>query len=315
MRVLSRIGVCLIAAGISASAAADIVVDGYVLGLENVSNYNVNVVNGNLEITINTTDGNWTLLPSDVVPDPDPITLTFSGNPTTVNEGASVTFSWTSSNASTCTTSGGNAAWAALGSVALSGSAIITMDTLNPPAFQLTCTGAGLNPVARAVNVTVNEVFVDPNPTNCPAPETSSGEVVSWSDYWGGQTWPSQDVVQKDDRIGRFDYLAIEFNTANFNGFGLVKTIQLSDGNRNVAISKCPGVFVEAVPAACFQRQANGQSLFWSTDGSRACQLDNNTTYYVNITYVDVANQSSSSTFCGSSSCRFYINGGAAATN
>lgn len=314
MRVLSKIGVSLAVAAFAFAANADVIVDGQTLSKEQISSYSIDVNNGNYSIVITTTDG-WTLEPSNVVPDPDPITLTFSANPTTVNEGSSVTFNWTSSNASTCTTAGGNAAWAGQGAVALSGSAAITMNTLNPPPFQLTCSGAGLNPVTRAVNIIVNEVIVNPNPTDCPAPEASSGEVVSWSDYWGGQTFPSQDVVQKDDRIGRFEYLAIEFNTSNFNGFGLVKTIQFSDGNRNVAISKCPGVFVEAVPAACFQRQANGQSLFWSTDGSRACNLNKNTTYYVNVTYVDVANQSSSSTFCGSSSCRFYINGGAAATN
>lgn len=317
MRVLNKFGVCLLVAGIVSSANADISIDGDVLPMDQVDTYNVSVDQNGLNVTITTVNGNWDLLPSDFVPDPDPITLSFTADLTTVNQAELVNFTWTSTNAETCTATGGNAAWGLLGTVALNDTQEIRMNMLNPEAFVLSCEAVDKNTVSRAIVITV----VDPTTTggpgpgpdaDCPAPEVTS-DIVAWEDFWGGRVFPDQDVIQKDARIGRFDNLALEINTGNFNGFGVIKTIQLSDGNRNVAISECPGVFVQNVPSDCLQRQANGQTLFWSTDGSRSCNMEKNKTYYINITYVDVLNQSSSSTFCGSSSCRFYLSAGAAA--
>ncbi len=306
MRVFNKIGLCLLAAGIASAANADIIIDGQTLPIEAISSYQVQVnEQGRYTIIVQTENG-WTLEPSDVIPDPDPITLTFSATPSTVNEGESVSFSWSSANAENCTTSGGNAAWAALGNAGVNGSADIPM-TLNPSPFQMTCSATGLNPVVRSISITVLDPDVG-GPTDCPAPEVSSGSVVTWENYWGGQSFPNQDVGEKSQTLNRNSYIAIEFNTGNFNGLGRLLTIYITDGIRNVSVSSCPGVFVQDVPAACFQEQANGRGMFWSTDGSTACNLNKNQTYYMNVTYADVKNVTPSSSFCPNSSCRFKLN-------
>jgi len=305
MRVFNKFGVCLLVAGLASAANADIIIDGQTLPIEDIDTYQVQVnAQGQYTIIIETTDG-WTLEESNVVPDPDPITLSLSANPSSVNVGESVEFTWSSTNAETCTTSGGNAAWAAL-DAGLSGSANITM-TLNPSSFQMTCSATGLNSVSRSRNITV----IDPNgggPTNCPSPEVNSGEVITWADFWGGQAFPDQDTIEKSQRIDRNDYVAIEFNTGNFNGIGRFKTIQVSSGVRNVALAACPGMFTEDVPAACFQEQSNGQGLLWSTDGTYECNLNPNQTYYLNMTYVDVEDVTSGGSLCSRTSCRFNLN-------
>lgn len=324
MRVLYKFGLCLLVAGAVSAAHADIIVDGYTLPREDVSSYNVQInSDGSYNIQITTTAG-YMLAPEGTPPpppDPNAITVSLSADLTTINQFEQVTFTWTSTNADTCTTSGGNVGWANLGDVGPSGSRALRMNLLTPDPFILTCNSATQEPASSSLVITVVDPNAPPAPppplpgpnANCPASEASGGDIDTWSDFWGGQAFPNQDIVQKDDRIGRNEYLALEFNTGTFNGFGVVKTIQFSDGNRNVAISECPGVFLQDVPAACFQRQANGQSLFWSTDGSQGCNLENDKTYYLNITYVDVNNESTSSSFCASTSCRFYLSGGAAA--
>lgn len=306
MRVFNKLGVCLLVAGMASAANADIIIDGQTLPIEAIDSYQVQVdAQGRYTVIVETTDG-WTLEESDVIPDPDPITLSLSANPNTVDLGDTVTFTWSSTNAETCTATGGNSAWAALGDAGLSGTAVITM-TMNPSPFQMTCSANGLNSVSRSRNITV----IDPNgggPNNCPSPEVSSGEVITWEDLWGGETFPDQDTTEKSQRIGRNEYVAIEFNTSNFNGIGRFKTIQVSSGLRNVSVANCPGMFTEDVPAACFQEQANGQGLLWSTDGTYDCNLNSNETYYLNITYSDVEDVTSGGSFCSKSTCRFNLN-------
>lgn len=311
MRVLSRLGACLLVAGVATAANADIIIDSNTLPIEEISSYQVSVDSeGRYTINIVTNDGDWKLEKNGVTSTPA-VTLNFSANPTTVDEAGMVTFTWTSENADTCLAVDGNGGWQATGFVPVNGTATLPMFMLNPPPFRITCEGEGFAPTTRSIVITVipdNPVTPPPGPNNCGAPEVSFGNVVTWEDFWGGQSFPAQDIVEKTQRLGRNEYIAIEFNTADFNGLGRLKTIQISNGVRNIAISECPGVFVQDVPAACFDEQSNGPGLFYSTDGSQLCNLDKNKLYYANITYSDVDDVTAGSTFCSSSSCVFNLN-------
>jgi hypothetical protein len=78
---------------------------------------------------------------------PAPV-VTFSSSATSVTKGGTVTLTWSSTNATSCTASGG---WT--GTQATSGT--VTSSALNTSTtFTLTCSGAGLN-VAQSVNVAV----------------------------------------------------------------------------------------------------------------------------------------------------------------
>ena len=96
--------------------------------------------------------------------------LTLSANPTSVTSGQSSTLTWTSTDATSCTASGG---WS--GSKAVSGSESVgpLSTTTN---FTLACTGAGGN-VQRSVSVTVNAppptsgLDARPSNTTCIAPD------------------------------------------------------------------------------------------------------------------------------------------------
>jgi hypothetical protein len=93
-----------------------------------------------------------------------PPTMSFNASPTLVNNNGSTTLTWSSSNASSCSASGG---WS--GTKALSGSQLITALT-SSATFSLGCTGTG-GTVNRSVTVTVSASFIvdaawAPNPDN-----------------------------------------------------------------------------------------------------------------------------------------------------
>ncbi len=83
-----------------------------------------------------------------------PPTASITANPTTVVSGSSSTLTWSSANATACTASANpaNAQWS--GSVALSGSKVITNITQNT-IFTIVCSGPGI-PSPATSNVTVN---------------------------------------------------------------------------------------------------------------------------------------------------------------
>lgn len=74
------------------------------------------------------------------------VTVGISASPTTTTVGQSITLTWTSANASSCTASG---AWS--GSVATSGSQAVTAGAAGTSSYTITCGG-----VASTANVTIN---------------------------------------------------------------------------------------------------------------------------------------------------------------
>ncbi|MBL8157953.1 lamin tail domain-containing protein [bacterium] len=109
-------------------------------------------------------------------PTPKP-TLTFTANPAEIGEGESSTLSWSTTNATSCTASGG---WS--GGKNTSGSQSVSPD--EDTTYTLNCSGAG-GSVSKSVTVSVDEeeplptptLDFDANPTNVTAGGTST---LSW---------------------------------------------------------------------------------------------------------------------------------------
>lgn len=116
-------------------------------------------------------------------------TLTLSVSPTTVSSGGSATLTWSSTNAGSCTATGG---WT--GSQALSGSKTITNIT-SAQTYTLTCTGVGnTTTVSKSVSVGVST----PTPTPTTAAPTVSLSASPTSVSSGGSatlTWSSTDAT------------------------------------------------------------------------------------------------------------------------
>ena len=95
------------------------------------------------------------------VPPPAP-TVTIAASPTTLTVGASSMLTWSSTNATACTSSG---AWS--GTQATSGTASVTPTAAGTPAYTLTCTGTGTGGSGNATAmVTVNAAAPPPPPTS-----------------------------------------------------------------------------------------------------------------------------------------------------
>jgi len=102
-------------------------------------------------------------------------TVSFQSNPTSVALGQSTVLDWNSSNAQTCTASGG---WS--GSQALSGM-LSTSPLTATTSFTLTCTGSG-GSTAQSVSVTVADAAPTVTLTASPATLSSgSAAVLTWS--------------------------------------------------------------------------------------------------------------------------------------
>ena len=327
MRGLSKGLLCLITAAFASAANADIIVDGQRLSISDIQNYTVSVnAQGAYTIDITTVDG-WVLergtaappvdcnaTPNDPAcqePEPPPpppppgaLNVTLTSNVAVAEIGETVTFSWTAANAVSCDTKWGNQQWKDYVPNPAGGSVGIIMDTLGELQFRLKCEdSAG---ASQAVGVFVN-VSPASNTTSCGASEVPNGFETTWRDYLG-DWYPNVSGAEQRKLIGRSNYVSVKFNTGFDSIRGLVQTIQVSDPNRFVSIGRCPGDFTnDNVDPGCYDRQANGGDLEWSTDGSfGTCTLDQNTDYYLNITYVNVENPGSG-TLCDTSSCAFNL--------
>ena len=308
MRGLSKVWLCLITAGFASAANADIIIDQQTLPNADILSYDISVVDGAYTINITTRDG-WTLArndggPVDPPPPPPPVegvATTLTSNVSTAELGDVVTFTWTANQATFCDTKWGNAEWKAFVPSPAGGSVNIVMDSVGETQFRMYCESAD---GAEAVGVFVTVTEPSQTVANCPNPEVTSGRVVTWRDYLGG-FYPDVGQLEQRKFLPRFEYVAVKFNTGTDDIRGIFQTIQVSDPNRFVSVSQCPGRFTDAAPG-CFQRQANGQEIQWSNNGSFGnCDLQKGEDYYLNLTYYDVEDRSGS--LCSSSSCAFNL--------
>lgn len=225
---------------------------------------------------------------------PDAVAITsFTASPAEISEGESTTLSWTTSNAASCAPTGGAGGWSGL-TLGTSGSETVTISAANAYTFTLTCQGiTGDEAVATEV------VTVTPPVANCDTP-TLTGTVKEWTPFWG-TAFPKPVYKLQNLSVPRNGYAAIEFNTGNFVDNGIIKQIENTTtlSFAKFVISQCPGDFRAA--SGCAKSMRLGSKLLWSTNGTSGCKLDANTTYYLNLTYTDGVNPSSSN--CKSKAC------------
>ena len=220
----------------------------------------------------------------------------FSASPSTIEEGQSTTLSWTTTNASSCTPTGGTGAWSAQTIGLPNGSWATTIATAATYVFTLTCADASGGSAVRNATVTVN---TPPDPNNCATPPLA-GSTLTWLEFWDAE-FPAPGA-NRDDTFRRAEYRAYEFNTANFvdNGLLVSPDNTITIGVKLGAISECPGDF--NVAPQCDHAWGLGGGITWATDGKiGACQLQPNTTYYFNLTFTDGFDPNSST--CGTTWC------------
>ena len=114
--------------------------------------------------------------PEPPVPDPDPTpapapTISFGANPNSITSGSSSTLAWSSTNANSCTSSGG---WSGLRVV--SGVQVVT--PTQTTTYTLTCSGDG-GSATSSVTVTVTTTSPPPEPDPDPDPEPPPSDGIN----------------------------------------------------------------------------------------------------------------------------------------
>ncbi len=118
-------------------------------------------------------------------------------------------------------------------------------------------------------------------------PGPLSGEVTGWLAFWQVD-FPGPGYGNEYLHILRTGYHALEFNTGDVVDHGGVLTITTAgtNGTRLGSISQCLGDF--NVLPECTHSWGSSGGIGWATDGEPGyCQLEPNTTYYLNITFTD----------------------------
>jgi hypothetical protein len=279
-------------------------------GVGGWSGSNISLPSGNTNISTSVTGSHTFTLSCDGSEDGDTATsnvvlnvnsanavsiTSFSASPDSITEGGSTTLSWTTENATSCTPSGGTGGWGSVSIGLPNGNTQITIPTPSSYVFTLTCQGeSGGSDVAN------DTVTVNPNVDSCdPAP--LSGSVKDWDNFWGDD-FPDPIYKLEDVTIARNGYVAIKFDTGNVIDDGRILSIENTStaGIRLGAVSECPGDF--DVAPECDYVWGLGGGMRWATNGRfGACQLQSNTTYYLNITFTDGVDSSSST--CASTPC------------
>ncbi len=218
----------------------------------------------------------------------------FIATPASITAGESTTLNWTTTNAVSCTPSGGTGGWSTYNVPVPNGSVAINIVNAGTYTFTLTCQDSSGGTAVRSTAVIAN-----PATQLCITPQLS-GQIVDWKDFWLVD-WPKPTYDNRYATIPQYGYYALEFNTGNVVSKGKLYTIEttVTDGVRFGTISQCPGDF--DVADECDYKWGISGGISWATDGSAGCQLAPNTTYYFNVTFTDGTNSSSSS--CSSSPC------------
>jgi len=281
--------------------------------------------------------------PQGAAPTPPTFPAALTVTPTTITTGNTVSASWTSSGAQSCTgaaTRNGNATTVS----GWNGTQPLTFTNLQltPPTagayiFTITCTNtAGPTPSSSAtINVTdpgtgacagvtptfpnltrqttFNNTAALRNEANSNLPQGPTS-ISFWSPFVGPQ-FPNNRSENGVLALEIGKYVAFEFNTGTVtltnygatpgapgtpNRFGAVDWAPpgSNEGQPLVVISKCPGDFTNLPPATgdnngnaeCRGLQLGSGRIDWGIDptgNNFVCRLQENTTYYVNVTFVN----------------------------
>ncbi len=283
----------------TASAQIQIVIDNQVIPTADIESI-VILPNSNL-ISVTTTIPYTVMADNSPPPPGDVVINSFSVSSSTITEGQSVSLSWTTANASSCTPTGGTGGWNSRVIGLPNSNTTITITSAGTYTFGLTCQGASGNPVTRSIVVTAQaEPPPDSDPSSCGTPSLS-GNVINWINFWQ-EAFPFPGSDTENIIVPIQGYSALKFNSANFIDDGKITSIETTNttGVRFGAISECPGNF--DVPSTCSLKWGLGGGIRWATnDRDGACQLKPNTTYYFNITFTNGV--TGSTTTCPTTPC------------
>jgi hypothetical protein len=291
------------------TSSADVIIDGQVIQAADISAISIDPVSGD----INVNAGGLYTVSRDTDPQTGPTVVinSLTASSTSIIAGQAITISWSTKDADTCTPSNGTGGWSSqVISLPNGSSSAITLSTPGTYSFRLNCSNATPTSTFRTVSVTVNED--DPVTTNCPTP-TLAGSTISWASHFGSN-WPDPTYAQKLTTIPRAGYLAIEFHTGNVVEDGGIASINHTStyGDRFGSISECPGDFSQHLPdtvSRCTELWYIGGGIGWNTqagDQSRQCNLEANTTYYLNVTFTNGVDPTTDRCV-GSFGCKTYI--------
>jgi len=264
-----------------------------VIPASDINSVTIDPTNG--DIYIDTFSQGYTVTSGGTTPPTNSVVInSFTASPSTLFEGDVVSLSWSSSNASACSgiATGSVGGWT--GAVVPKSFNGLRFAIANAGTYTFTLQCSGTNgPVTRQRTVVVNTPSA-PQPTSCDSTPPLSGGVTTWAAFWHiGFPGPKYDNERL--RIPRTGYWALQFETGDIvDHGGLISVANTSsNGTRLGSISACPGDF--DVGPECTHKWGSSGGIGWATDGQAGyCQLQANTTYYMNFTYTDGTDPTSS---------------------
>jgi len=289
---------------IGGAANADVIIDNDTIPGSDIQSISISPASGN--VFINTTPGYTVTKKAST---PGGVTVTLTASSLGINTGQPVTLIWSTTNATSCTSSGD---WSA-GQRRTNGSREVPpLTSAGTYTFTLTCVNSATNASnSDAVTVKVSDPGTNQVPANCTTPSLpNTATPLDWQNLWGFQ-FPLPVFAQSKLNIGKSGYNYVKFNTGNANGIGSFQLVgnTTSTGIRRGALSKCPGDF--NVTPECKQVWGISAFLTYSTNGSKnTCQLDKGVDYYFNVTFIDELNTSKSNCKTTVGKCLVKINTG-----
>lgn len=252
----------------------------------------------------------WVIEPATVCevdcdpPPPTTAVITSFAATSPIVEGEATVLTWATTDANSCSAASGPGDWTSrtLGTQGTGTSVVIA--TAGSYTFAINCVGDDEVVKTRTANVTVDSAVADPQ-TNCTTPPLGSGVEATWNNVWGVE-FPGPSNKYRTPVVPYSSYLAIEFNTGTVLDNGYLGNLESTRtaGLKQVAYSECPGDF--DVVRECRISWGLGGYLEWATNGKAgACQLDQNKTYYINITFTD--GEDSNSSTCDGVPCEIIL--------
>ncbi len=237
------------------------------------------------------------------------VTTSIGASQSSITEGDSVTFSWSSVNATSCVTTGVAIGWAGV-SIPTSGTMQFTPrhDSMSA-SYSVSCSNATSTNVA-SVSVFSALPAQALGTDNC-AVQLPNTTPDSWPTIWNGGVWPGPNSFKQTIALAQGESLAIQFDSGSLGSEAwLTSAPKISTaGVRTVTITECPGDYTYGeigvpgqVPmdADCTETWGVGSFLKYVVSDNYVpnngiCEIAPNTTYYMNLRF---------SSACGASICR-----------
>lgn len=240
-------------------------------------------------------------------------TVNGSASGATVNEGVALNVSWDSVNTTSCASSGTLSNWASLGSLASSGTRVVSTTGLSNGNYSLTLSCSSAQGTIQASNNPLTATIQNSSSTNAcdsrpPPPGMTRASTITvdfpGNAFFFGEVfgpWPGNGNSIRL-RIPNSQYVAWQFTTGNHpstaQGEMQIVPVSLNNtatGPKMWSVSQCPGdfrpfVIDDEMGPGCVKGPTQGQFRFGGTSfrsSSTRCALEPNTTYFLNMLYTD----------------------------